>query len=592
MAFMAKDENVGFLMDKSQIADILEEIAVLLELKGENPFKANAYTNAARLLNNFEGDLAQLVAEDRLGELPGIGEALCQKITELVKTGRLEYYETLRASVPEGLLTLLDIPALGPKKIKVLHEKLEITNLTELEAACQGHRVRELAGFGVKSEEKILAGIAQTRNYSALFHYAEVWAKAEELREALRGHEAVIQLSVAGSLRRGREVIKDIDLVASSTEPEQVMEYFISLEGVKQVTNQGPTKSSVILESGISADLRVVNDKEFPCALHHFTGSKEHNVAMRQRAIAQGKKLSEWGLFEIGSGKKKAADDEGKLIPCRTEEELFAALGLQYIPPELRENLGEIEAAEKGEIPRLVEWTQLRGTFHCHTNWSDGKNTLAEMVGEARELGLEYLGIADHSKSSYQANGLNEERLGEQIELISKLNAQVDGFHVFSGSEVDILKDGRLDFPDDVLARLDYVVASVHNAMNQDENEMTARVIRAMENEYVTMLGHATGRLLLQREPSKIHLDKIIDCAARTGTWIELNCSTWRMDMDWRWWHRARDKGVKCAINPDAHRLSQFATLRHGVTMARKGWLRREDVINTMSLEAIKHELL
>lgn len=578
-------------MDKSEIADVLEEIAVLLELKGENPFKANAYTNAARLLNNYEGDLAQLVAEDRLGELPGIGEALRQKITELVKNGRLEYYETLRASIPEGLLTLLDIPALGPKKIKALHEKLGITNLPELEAACQAHRVRELAGFGAKSEEKILAGIAQLRDYSALFRYAEAWSEAEEIREALREHEAVIQLSVAGSLRRGKEIIKDIDLVVSSGEPEQVMTYFTSLSGVKQVTNHGVTKSSVLLESGISVDLRVVSDKEFPYALHHFTGSKEHNVAMRQRAIAQGKKLSEWGLFETAPGKKKVADDEGKLIPCRTEDEIFAALGLQYIPPELRENLGEIEAAEKKEIPRLVEWTQLKGTFHCHTNWSDGKNTLAEMAGEARELGLDYLGIADHSKSSYQANGLSEDRLGEQIELISKLNAQTEGFHVFAGSEVDILKDGRLDFSDDVLAKLDYVVASVHNVMNQPEEEMTARVIRAMENEYVTMLGHATGRLLLQREPSKINLDKIIDCAARTGTWIELNCSTWRMDMDWRWWHRARDKGVKCAINPDAHRISQFAMLRHGVTIARKGWLRREDVINTMSLEAITREL-
>ncbi len=578
-------------MDKSEIADILEEIAVLLELKGENPFKANAYTNAARLLNNYEGDLAPLVAENRLGELPGIGEALRQKITELVETGRLEYYETLRASVPEGLLTLLDIPALGPKKIKALHEKLGIASLAELEAACQAHRVRELAGFGTKSEEKILAGIAQARDYSALFRYAEAWAEAEKLREALRDHEAVIQLSVAGSLRRGREIIKDIDLVASSREPEQVMDYFISLPGVKQVTNHGPTKSSVLLESGVAVDLRVVGDQEFPCALHHFTGSKEHNVAMRQRAIAQGKKLSEWGLFEIASGKKKTADEEGKLIPCRTEEDIFAALGLKYIPPELRENLGEIEAAEKKEIPRLIEWTQLKGTFHCHTNWSDGKNTLAEMVGEARELGLDYLGIADHSKSSYQANGLSEERLGEQIELIAKLNAQTADFHVFAGSEVDILKDGRLDYSDDVLARLDYVVASVHNVMNQPEKEMTARVIRAMENEHVTMLGHATGRLLLQREPSKINLEKIIDCAAGTGTWIELNCSTWRMDMDWRWWHRARDKGVKCAINPDAHRISQFAMLRHGVTIARKGWLRREDVVNTMSIEAVKREL-
>ena len=578
-------------MDKSAITDILEEIAVLLELKGENPFKVRAYTNAARALDNYEGDVAKLVAENRLGELAGIGEALCQKITELVKTGRLKYYEDLRASVPEGLLAMMEIPSLGAKKIKVLHEKLGIKSVAELEAACQAHRVQALAGFGAKTEEKLLAGIAQARDYSALFLYADAWAQAEEIREALRAHEDVLQLSVGGSLRRGREVVKDLDFVASSRQPQEIMDYFVALPWVKSVTNHGATKSSVVLNSGIAVDLRVVSDKEFPYALHHFTGSKEHNVAMRQRAIAQGKKMSEWGLFEIAPGKKGDAEGEGKLIPCRTEEELFAAVGLQYIPPELRENLGEIEAAEKRKIPRLVEWTNLRGTFHCHTTASDGKNTLAEMAAEAQELGLDYLGIADHSKASVQANGLDEQRLMEQINLVRDFNAKNKDFHVFAGSEVDILKDGRLDFTDDVLRRLDYVVVSVHNAMNQDEEEMTKRVIRAMENEYVTMLGHSTGRLLLQREPSKISLEKIIDCAARTGTWIELNCSSMRMDMDWRWWHRARDKGVKCVINPDAHRVAQFAMLRHGVTLARKGWLRREDVINTLSLEAVTKAL-
>jgi DNA polymerase (family 10) len=578
-------------MDKSAITDILEEIAVLLELKGENPFKVRAYTNGARALDNYEGDIAQLVAENRLGEIAGIGDALQQKIGELVKTGRLDYYEKLRASIPVGLLAMMEIPSLGAKKIKVLHEKLGITSVAELEAACQAHKVRDLAGFGAKTEEKLLAGIAQARDYSALFLYAEAWAQAEEIREALRDHEDILQLSVAGSLRRGKEIVKDLDFVASSRRPEGVMNYFISLPWVKQVTNHGTTKSSVLLKNGMSADLRVVSDKEFPYALHHFTGSKEHNVAMRQRAISQGKKMSEWGLFEIDAGKKTSADDEGKLIPCRTEEELFAELGLQYIPPELRENMGEIEAAEKHQIPRLVDWTQLRGTFHCHTTWSDGKNSLAEMAGEAHELGLDYLGIADHSKSSFQANGLNEERLAEQIEAIADYNKKHPDFHVFTGSEVDILKDGRLDFSDEVMAKLDYVVASVHNAMTLSEDEMTARVIRAMENEYVTMLGHSTGRLLLQREPYKINLEKIIDCAARTDTWIELNCSSMRMDMDWRWWRRARDKGVKCVINPDAHRVSQFAMLRHGVTLARKGWLRREDVMNTLTLDAIKKML-
>ena len=578
-------------MDKSGITDVFEEIALLLELKGENPFKARAYTNAARMLDQYDGDLEVMVAQSRLGELPGLGEALQNKITELVQTGRLEYYENLKASIPAGLLELMDIPALGPKKIKAVYEKLNVASVADLEAACKAHRVRDLPGFGAKTEEKILAGIAQNRDYASQFRYAEAWSVAEEIREALRDHEDVIQLSVAGSLRRGKEVVKDLDFVASSRRPQEIMDYFVSLPWVKTVTNHGITKSSVLLQSGLSADLRVVSDQEFPYALHHFTGSKEHNVAMRQRAISQGRKLSEWGLFQIGTGKKATPEDEGELIPCRTEDDLFEALGLQYIPPELRENMGEIEAAEKREIPRLVEWTQLRGTFHCHTNWSDGKNTLAEMAGEARELGLDYLGIADHSKSSFQANGLDELRLAEQIDMIATLNSQLTDFHVFAGSEVDILKDGQLDFSDDLLARLDYCVASVHNSMSQTEEEMTARVIRAMENPYVTMLGHATGRLLLAREAYKINLEKIIDCAAATGTWIELNCSSYRMELDWRWWHRARDKGVKCVINPDAHRIAHFSMLRHGVTLARKGWLRRSDVMNTLSLEAIKAEL-
>ncbi len=578
-------------MDKYGVIEILEEIAVLLELKGENPFKARAYINAARALDTFEGDLALLVKENRLGEIPGVGDALQQKITELVKTDKLDYYDKLRATVPEGLLGMMEIPSLGAKKIKTLHEKLGITNVAQLEAACLAHKIRDLAGFGAKTEEKLLAGIAQARDYSALYIYADAWAQAEEIREALRDHEDVLQLATAGSLRRGKEIVKDLDFVCSSRQPEAIMDYFVSLPWVKSVTGKGTTKTSVLLTSGLSADLRVVSDKEFPYALHHFTGSKEHNVAMRQRAIAQGKKLSEWGLFKTPPGKKSKPEDDGELIPCNTEQELFAELGLQYIPPELRENMGEIEAAEKKEIPRLLEWTQLRGTFHCHTNWSDGKNTLAEMADEAHELGLDYLGIADHSKSSIQANGLNEQRLFEQIKLIADYNAKNSSFHVFAGSEVDILKDGRLDFGDDVLRRLDYVVASVHASMTQTEEAMTARVIRAMENEYVTMLGHSTGRLLLQREGYKINLEKIIDCAARTGTWIELNCSAWRMDMDWRWWHRARDKGVKCVINPDAHRVAQFATLRHGVTVARKGWLRREDVMNTMTLAAMRKEL-
>jgi DNA polymerase (family 10) len=573
-------------MDKAQVTEILEEIAVLLELKGENPFKALAYTKAARALDAYEGELAPLVAEDRLGSALGLGDALRLKVAELVTTGKLDYYDKLRASVPPGLLGMLAIPALGPKKIKALHEKLGIASLDELEAACRAGRVRALAGFGAKTEEKILAGIAQSRIYAEQFVYPEAWAMAEELRDALRGHPAIGQIAVAGSVRRGVELVKNIDLVASSREPEAVLDDFVTWSDVRKITHRDPGSATILLEHGISATLRVVPESEYAFALHHFTGSRSHNAQLRERAAAQGKELSEHGLFAIASGAKKKS--AGKAIPCRTEHELFAALDLQEIPAELREGLGEIEAAAERKIPRLIEWTQLRGTFHCHTNASDGRNTLDEMAHEARELGLTYLGIADHSRSSIQANGLSEERLAAQVEAIRQLNVSLDGFHVFAGSEVDILKDGRLDYDDDVLRHLDYVVASVHNVLGQDEETMTARLIRAMENEYVTMLGHPSGRRLLQREASRVNYEKLIDCAARTGTWIELNCSTWRMDMDWRWWHHARDKGVKCVINPDAHRLSQFAALRHGVTAARKGWLRREDVMNTRTLDEIQ----
>lgn len=575
-------------MDKNEVAEILNEIAVLLDLKGENPFKSRAYSAAARTLETMTEDLATVVREERLSSIKGIGAALQQKIAELVTTGKLAYYEELRASVPSGLLEMMEVPGLGPKKIKAIYEKLKIADLASLETACRNHQVAGLAGFGEKTEENILRGIEQMKAYQSQHRYGEVINRAEEIVEALREHPDVIRVSIAGSLRRGKEVIKDCDVLASSNQPEAVMDYFVHLPGILRVTNHGPTKSSVLLEGGLQCDLRVVNDRQYPYALHHFTGSKEHNVAMRQRAIAQGKKMSEWGLF-LSPEKPSNEDDEkdGDLIICRTEEEIFKDLGLQYIPPELRENMGEIEAAEENKIPRLIEWTELRGTFHCHTNWSDGKNTLEEMAQAADDLGLEYLGIADHSKASFQANGLSEERALEQQKEIARLNKTFDGFRLFSGIEVDILKDGQLDYSDDILKTFDYTVASVHASFTQSESEMTKRVIRAMENRYVTMLGHATGRLLLSREPYAINLNKIIDCAAETGTWIELNANIRRLDLDWRWWHKARDKGVKCVINPDAHRTRHFQYLRVGINIARKGWLRKKDVVNTLPLDQI-----
>jgi len=579
-------------IDKSQVAELLDEIAILLELKGENVFKSRAYRTAARAIESMPEDLARLVAEDRLDSIAGIGSALRQKITELVTTGRLPYHEELRASFPPGIFDLLQLPGLGPKKVKILHDQLQVSDIDALEAACQDHRVAALAGFGAKTEANLLLGIDQRRHYRGQHRYGDVYALAESLVDDLRQHPDVIRASVAGSLRRGKEVLKDLDLLASSANPAAVMDAFVALPGIERVTNHGETKSSVLFGNGLQCDLRVVSDTEFPYALHHFTGSKEHNVALRQRAIGQGKRLSEWGLFLEPERAKKIEgaelpSGEPTLIVCRTEEEIFADLGLQYVPPELRENLGEIEAAEAGTIPRLVEWTDLKGTFHCHTVASDGRHTLQEMADAAAELGLAYLGIADHSKSSFQANGLSEERLLAQHREIAALNASRDDIRLFTGVECDILKDGVLDFPDEILAACDYVVASVHAGFTAPEEEMTRRVIRAMENPYVTMLGHATGRLLLRREPYAINLEKIIDCAAETGTWIELNANPYRLDMDWRWWRKARDRGVRCVINPDAHGIDDYGYLRVGTQIARKGWLRREDVANTRTLAEI-----
>ncbi|MFQ3671791.1 MAG: DNA polymerase/3'-5' exonuclease PolX [Verrucomicrobiia bacterium] len=573
-------------MSKAEVAEVLKEIATLLELKGENPFKSRAYVNAARAVEACEEPLERLVAEGRLGEVKGLGEALQEKVRRLVVEGRLEYYEELKRSLPAGLPELLRIPGLGPKKIKLLHEELGVVDVATLEAACRGEAIRGLAGFGEKSVAKLLAGIEQFRMYARQHRAGDVLEMAEGLVELLRGHPAVVRVALAGSLRRGKEVIKDIDLIASSKDPVRVMEMFVGLPGVIEVVNHGETKSSVLLEGGVPCDLRVVEDFQFPYALHHFTGSKEHNVALRQRAIGRGMKMSEWGLFRQGSG------EGGELVVCRDEAELFGALGLEFVPPELRENLGEIEAAEAGRLPRLVEWTELRGCFHNHTTASDGRNTLEEMAEAAEALGLEYLGIADHSRSSYQAHGLSEERLMEQVARIQELNGS-GRFEVrlLAGVECDILKGGELDFGDDVLAQLDYVVASVHAGFSGSEAEMTERLVRAMRNRWVTMLGHPTGRLLLQREGYPVDLGRVIEVAAETGTWIELNASPWRLDLDWRWWRRAAEAGVRCAINPDAHSVEQLGYLRLGVAAARKGWLRREDVVNTLRWSELEPRL-
>jgi DNA polymerase (family 10) len=567
---------------REHLVEVLEEIALLLEIQGENPFKVRAYRQGAEIVSGYDGDIVALAREEKLDGIKGIGEALRDKLHELATTGELEFHKKLRASYPDSFFELFDITGLGPKKIAALHKTLGIDSIASLKAACDSGKVAGLPGFGDKTQVKILEAIARLEQSAGVFRLDEATTAAEEILEILRFHPEVLRAAVAGSTRRSKELVHDLDFIVATPKPAELTEFFAKQPFAKEVIAHGDTKCSILLESGMQCDLRAVSNDQFPFALMYFTGSKEHNVAIRSRALKQGWSLNEYGFT-------------GENLPVvRDEADLYRALGLDFVPPELRENRGEIEAADGGTLPRLIELENLRGTFHNHTTESDGRSTLDQMAEGARELGLQYLGISDHSKSSPQARGLDEERLAAQLESIAAWNREHGGpqFRLFAGSEVDILKDGSLDFDEALLARLDFAVASVHNVLNLDEDTMTKRIIRAMESPHITMLGHLTGRMLLRRDGYAVNHEKIIDCAAATRTVIELNCNPKRFDMDWRWWHRARDKGVLCSINPDAHSVNQLQFLKFGASVARKGWLSREDVINTKPLSEIEAWLM
>ncbi|PYJ42227.1 MAG: DNA polymerase/3'-5' exonuclease PolX [Verrucomicrobia bacterium] len=579
-------------MTKEEIAGALDEIATLLELKGENPFKVRAYTNAARSIDAWGASFSDLQNEETLEKIPGIGKAIAAKVKELATTGSLKFLEELRGQFPGAILDLFSIPGLGAKKIKALHEQLHVNSIADLQAACESGRVAELPGFGATTQEKLCKAIANRTKHAGSFQLGEITADAEQLRSDLAKCAKALQVTVAGSFRRRKEIVRDLDLIIASGSPDTIAEAFCAHPLVENVIARGPTKTSVRLKSGIQCDLRVVTSQEYPFALNYFTGSKEHNIVMRNRALDRGWTLNEYRLApapQTTAGKRQTVAVE--VPPVTDEAELYRALGLDFIPPELRENCGEFEAAESGNLPRLIEREDLCGTFHCHTTASDGHNSLVEMVEAARGLGLEYIGIADHSRSSVQAHGLDESRLKVQRAQIRALNETVTGIRVFSGIECDILRDGSLDFPDETLAQLDFVVASIHSTLNLSEAEMTKRVIRAMENPYVTMLAHPTGRLLLKREGYAIDIPAILDAAARTGTWIELNAAPKRLDLDWRWWPLAKRKGVRCVINPDAHRVARLQDLSFGIGAARKGWLTKDDVVNCLPLKKIEAEL-
>jgi DNA polymerase (family 10) len=579
-------------MTKSQIAQVLEEIATLLELKDENPFKIRAYANAARSLETFGGNLSDLQDEEALAKIPGIGKAIAAKIKELAATGKLKYLEELRAEFPAAILELFSISGLGAKKIKALYEQLHISSIEQLQEACESGKVAELPGFGETTQTKICDAIERRAKHSGYFQFGQIALETESLRNDLAAHPEALRVDVAGSYRRRREIVRDVDLVVATKKPAEVTEFFVKHRLVESIIAQGPTKTSVRLRSGIQCDLRVVTSAEYPFALNYFTGSKEHNIEMRSRALQRGWTLNEYRLGKLPPDPKATKKKPAAKIPkVNDEADLYHALGLDFIPPELRENCGEFEAAEEHSLPRLIEKENLRGTFHCHTVASDGHNTLEEMAAAAQELGLEYLGIAEHSKSSIQAHGIDAAKLRSQVAAIHKLNKKFKGFRLFAGVECDILRDGKLDFDDDILSELDFVVASVHSVFNLSESEMTKRVIRAIENPFVTILAHPTGRLLLKREPYSIDIPAMLEAAAATGTWIELNAAPKRLDLDWRWWPLAKQKGVKCVIDPDAHRTERLQDLWFGIGIARKGWLTKADVMNCLPLGKIESAL-
>ncbi len=565
-------------MKNSEVAKVFQDIADLLELKGENPFKIRAYQKAVRSIEHLPVEVEQLLAEDKLKEVPGVGEAITKKITELVTTGHLGYYEKLKAEFPEGISTLLDIPGVGPKTAMLLSSELGVKSVDELEAAIIGGKVASLPRMGDKVTENILRHIQTLRRKDQRIPIGEALPVVDDILTRLGQVPGVRNLAPAGSLRRFRETVGDIDLMGTADNASEIIQTFVNLPQVREVLASGTTKASVVVSGGLQVDFRIVEHDCFGSLLQYFTGSKQHNINLRERAHRMGLKLSEYGITNLATQ---------ELEKFATEEAFYERQGLEFIPPELREGQLEVERAEQGTIPKLVELSDIKGDLHVHTNWSDGRDTLEAMALAARDLGYQYLGIADHSGGRSIAHGLDAERLKQQIPEIKELNQRLDGIHIFCGMEVDIRADGSLDLPEELLAELDIVTAAVHSSLNQGQEQMTRRIITAIENPNVDVLAHPTSRLLPDREPVAVDMEAIFQAAARTNTVLEINAMPSRLDLKDIHAYRARELGVKLVINTDAHSTEHLAFMRFGVGVARRGWCQPQDVINTRPLNEI-----
>jgi DNA polymerase (family 10) len=594
---------------KSAAIELLRNVAALLEYRGENSFKVRAYENAARALAGEAATFEELVEPKRLEQVRGIGKAIAELLREYAQSGTSRYYEELSQDTPTGIAQLLKVPKLGIKKIKLLHDRLGVNTIEDLERAAREGKIEELPGFGKSAGEFMLKNIETMQKHAGqlILHHALRFTLP--ILDAVRACDAVIRAEIAGSVRRWKEVVNDIDIVASSDRPAEAAAYFSKLPFVIEVIAKGETKVSVLLDRGIQADLRIVTQEEFPAALHHFTGSKEHNAELRALALKKGMLINEYGLFEVESknrrktatkGRARAAQETdapaegtGKRISVREEEDLFEALGLDFIAPEMREGEGEIALAAKHKLPRLITMGDYRGVIHSHTEWSDGSDSIRDMALAARdEWKFEYFAVCDHSELASYAGGVKHQDLAAQHAEIDEVNKELGrkNFRVLKSCECDILKDGRLDYADEYLAKMDLVVASVHARYKQTREEMTSRLLGALENPYTTIMGHLTGRLLLSRDAYDFDMEAVLKRAAETGTIIEINADPHRLDIDWRHCRRAKDLGVRFAINPDAHDAEAFSYIRYGIAMARKGWLEPADVINCLGLKELLTE--
>lgn len=565
-------------MRNAEVADFLDEIADLLELKGESRYRVGAYRTAAARIQNLPESVEDVWASGRLQEIPGVGESIAAKVGELLQTGRSTYLESLRREVSPGLRELLRVPGLGPARAQTIHRYLGIQTIQELAEAARQHRLRELPGIREKTEEKILREVERLQQRTRRILLGVALPAAEEVVQLMRRDPNVRRIAPAGSLRRMKETVGDIDILVSSERPAEVTKAFAKLPIVKEILGLGPTKASVLTKDNLQMDLRAVKPDEYGAALQYFTGNKEHNIALREIAIRHGYKLSEYGLFEESTGRRLAGEDEA---------DVYRALGLEWMPPELRENRGELEAALAGRLPKLVKLEDIRGDLQAHTKWSDGTATQEEMAKACRDMGYEYVAITDHSPSLGVARGLSPERLGEKLREVDELNARLAPFRILKGAEVDIRADGTLDYPDEVLSQLEVVVASIHSGFEQGRERITERILRAFKNPNVDMLAHPTGRLLDRRAGYDVDLETVLRAAAATGVAVEINASPERLDLNDVWTLRAKELGVTICVNTDAHSPGQLGFMRYGVGVARRGWLEKKDVLNTLPLQQL-----